>query len=317
MSAGFADSPRKIVVRQLWNTPLLASVHQLLRSKYYYFGLPGKDIHDVKLWREMIRKVTAFEIENEQLDNPRADIVTLNYNLSLLGIPYKVYCGFFENTLLTKKDDDNEEFICDDFVTLFNLDFCNSITGYIDTVEGSQCLRFAALREILSIQREIYRTSGSSRFVLLLTVHDHFHAKEMRNFIHEADKPQSVTHFLSRLPQPVQMRGVMQHSTPHLKAFVFATLRDYFRGFNVSSYFLPPVKYIGRTANSPMLHFTVLCKFSPENTRVPRETQKANDFLSRSCYRATDDTLLVEPCCEFESNRRLFDPSSAAGFFQN
>ena len=42
MPAGFADSPRKRLVRQHWNTPLLQRVGDALGIKYLYFAVPEK-----------------------------------------------------------------------------------------------------------------------------------------------------------------------------------------------------------------------------------------------------------------------------------
>ena len=57
----FTDNPEKGVVRQQWNTPLLQHLHQQYGVRYRYLGLPGTDLIDVKLWREMIDEVIAFE----------------------------------------------------------------------------------------------------------------------------------------------------------------------------------------------------------------------------------------------------------------
>jgi len=319
MPAGFADSPRKRTVRELWNTPLLKTVHNALGSQYFYCGLPGRDILDIRLWKDMIRRIIAFEVENPARDNPREDVVALSRNLSLIGIPHKVYCGHMETTVLLGRDDDGEPFEQDELITLYNLDFCNAITGRIETSEGRRCLRFEALRHLLSLQRARFLESGESRFILLLTIRDEFRAREMQSFIDDCEKPQAVADFLSGLPTLPQLaEGRMHSSTLHLKAFVFTTLRAYCRGHNVASLFLPPVRYVGRTSRSPMVHFTVLCRFRPVDNALPQEVQEAGDFLARASLRATDTELRIEPCGAVETDASQFDDAaSAVAFLQN
>ena len=56
------DSPGKRAVRELWNTPLLRELYQNHGFRYRYMGLPGVDLLDVDLWKDMIEEVIAFEV---------------------------------------------------------------------------------------------------------------------------------------------------------------------------------------------------------------------------------------------------------------
>jgi len=314
MPAGFGDSPGKRMVREQLNTPLLRGVSNALGIQYFYCGLPGPDILDIVLWKDMIRRIVAFEIEASESEDPRRDLVALGRNLSLLGIPHKVHCGYLETTVLLGRDDDGEAYSQDELITLYNLDFCNAITGRVPTKEGNRCLRFEVLRHMLAVQGEQHRRSGQSKFILLLTVRDEFHAAEMQGFVSGlASGP--VADFVAALPPPEDLPQTgMQRSTLHLKAFVFSVLRAYCHGHNISSLFLPPVKYVGRSTRSRMLHFAVLCRFGNVENALPVEVQDDDGFLRKACVHAQDDHFKVEPCSAQEPDSSAFELDGAIAF---
>ena len=64
MAGNFQEHPRKKIVREVWDTPVLQKLHRSWGCKYLYFGLPGPKALDVKLWKDMIGRVIAFEREN-------------------------------------------------------------------------------------------------------------------------------------------------------------------------------------------------------------------------------------------------------------
>jgi len=60
--SSFRDNPAKKMVRENWNTPFLKYLHEKYAIKYRYMGFPGTDLTDIKLWKEMIEWVVAFEL---------------------------------------------------------------------------------------------------------------------------------------------------------------------------------------------------------------------------------------------------------------
>ena len=55
------DNPGKKTVRESWNTPLLRFLNSEYGFRYRYMGLPGVELLDLQLWRDLIDEVVAFE----------------------------------------------------------------------------------------------------------------------------------------------------------------------------------------------------------------------------------------------------------------
>ncbi len=120
----FSDSPAKKTVREKWNTPLLKHLHETYGFVYRYFGLPGPDILDVKLWKEMIKEVVAFEVPAPGGIPERKYINDLRRNLEILGLPNIAYYGPFEEIILRRQDHESTQYDQSNVITLYNLDFC-------------------------------------------------------------------------------------------------------------------------------------------------------------------------------------------------
>jgi len=317
MSVASTDSIRKHIVRERWNTPILKHVNKVFRNKYLYCGLPAADALDIKLWREMIRRVIAFEIEDENdSKNPRKDIIKLKTNLALLNIPHTVYCGFFENTILQELDNDGQPYTQNnELVTLYNLDFCNSISGKIETKDGSRQLRFAAIRTLLQIQEEICSPTGQMYFIILLTIRDELHKTVMNNFISHEEKSADMVTFLRDIPLPEDKGYGMVSGGMYLKAYIFHTIRSYCRARNIKTYFLPPVKYIGRSERSNMVHYTIFCRSDKIEQDLPLEIQTTNIYMRTKSWRALDDNLIIEPSGEWEDHSPVRTPIEVAESF--
>jgi len=293
----FEDHARKRTVREKWNTPILEWLYEKWGEKYLYLGLPGPEAYDIKLWAKMIEKVIAFEITDDTRDNPRENFERLCTNLTLMKLPHNVYHGYLEDVVLWKKDLDEREFKIDKFVTLFNLDFCNSITGKVPTPDGGKCRRFEAIREIITIQRALFRTTGVSKFVMLITALDAFHLKEMNRFIAKRDLPSEIRTAVSRehavkLPVliPCQISN-LYHNTELLRLFMFDFLRGCFAGQNIKSFFLPAVRFQGRTKWSPMIHLCVVCQMEGIESAQVVDEQSAGDFVGMDMITAKDGGL--------------------------
>jgi len=306
--AGF-DFPRKNTVRRQWDTPVLEALSKHWCTKFFYCGLPGPKAIDIWLWKSMIDRVVAFQTLSD-IGDPRREVIDLARELSMLDIPHVVYCGPLEEVVLRRVDYDGKEFKLDELVTLYNLDFCNCITGSVKTKGGLQRLRFDALREIAAFQRDLFRQYGATRFVMLLTVQDTFHANHVNARFKDPDLPEATRRFVQKAGQPVSFDrdGVLHRSTDLLKAFVFTCLSDYLRGQNIMSVFLPAVAYTGRTNNSPMLHFVVICEMglqaSPGGSR-----QSAQDFLGLATIKATENRIV--PNAKWNKGLRIEDNSAA------
>ena len=204
MPSTFHDHHRKRIVREQWDTPTLEFLAGRWSTRYLYFGLPGPEALDVKLWKRLIQRVIAFELEDPAAANPRKKLVDLDRNLTLLGLPHAVYSGPLEEVVLEQEDRDGKPLVVDEFVTLFNLDFCNSITGKIPTQDGRKRLRFEVLREIVGFQRRLFRSTGTARFVILLAVHDSFNRDVMETFLATPDNREKTSSFVARVLRRIE-----------------------------------------------------------------------------------------------------------------
>lgn len=293
MSSDFLDHPRKRVVREKWNTPLLRSLSSQWKSKFVYCGLPGPKALDIVLWKEMIKQVIAFELECVDGTDIRRNVVALNRQLALLSIPSVVYVGPLEEVLLRGEDYDGQKLRFEELVTLYNLDFCNALTGSVTTKNGRQQLRFETLREICSVQRKLYRQCGVDRFVLFITVSNAFHKKPVLNRLRDRELPAATRVFLEEAGQivPFNREQTLYSNTDVLKAFVFTCVRDSFHGQNIRPIFLPVVSYQGTTARSPMLHFAIVCCMGAQSTPFDEPLQSAEGFFKLATLTATDTSI--------------------------
>jgi len=291
----FHDHERKKTVRLQWDTPILRWLYERWNTKYFYCGLPGPAALDIKLWQPMIRRVVAFELERERTNRPRQNIEELSRNLTVMDMRHAVFCGSLEETILWREDEDGTKFELDEFVTLFNLDFCGRITERIETPKGKRCLRFEAIREILTIQRNLFRETGEGRFIILITAHDSFEVNAMGQFLARPDMPKAASQFAEKAAssRPLSSTG-SAHNTDLLRLFVFSCLREYFHGQNVWSVFLPTVSYFGTSKSTRMMHLVAVCRMEKQESPLVIESQSLEEFLEMKVVRATDDTIKVE-----------------------
>jgi len=292
MPSPFVDHPRKQIVRELWNTPILEWLYSRWGAKYLYLGLPGPEAHDVKLWAKMIENVIAFEVTDDIGDNPRANFERLISNLTLLNISNTVYHGYLEDVVLWKRDLDGRKFELNKFVTLFNLDFCNAITGKVPTKDGRRCLRFESIRELITLQRLLYRITGEARFVILVTALDAFHAAEMNHFIRRRTLTNGIRGAVDRILNGGTLpHAPIQHNTELLRLFMFEFLRNCLVGQNVRSLFLPTLKFKGTSQSSPMIHLCVICQMESLESAQVTDEQSTDEFVSMGIISVGDRGL--------------------------
>lgn len=322
--SSFRGSRAKAVVREQWDTPFLRYLNRELGVRYRYMGFPGTDLEDIKLWRDMIDEVIAFQSPAPGRD-PRAWITAIRMNLRVLGIPGVAYFGSLEEVMILRKDLDGTVYEQREVITLYNLDFCDEIASRVDTREGGKEWRFEALRVIVQDQSACFRRSGGpSHFIILLTVRNQIGARRIRELLRQtnlsAESQRYYTACNRMKPIPGHARPLIGTHAWSLKAFLYDTLRMYFGAPNVSALFFPLVKYHGtpivlpggRRLASPMLHWTILCRLGPREQANPRVFPPR--FLSEiASVEATDDGLAFRP--EPGENHRGTQPLGSAEWF--
>jgi len=304
VASSFTDNPEKGVVRQQWNTPLLQHLHRQYGVRYRYLGLPGPNLIDVTLWREMIDEVIAFEPPDKD-GYGRTAFTTLTRNMRKAGIPGRAYCGSFEEVVLLRKDFEGQDYVQDQVVTLYNLDFCDEISSPVQTREGGKKVwRFEAIRQLLRDQHECFQQKRRPRhFILMLTVRNQIGSGKIRNYLPSSSLHGDAKAFFERcsaikaIPQGRDQVLIGSHSWA-LKTLLHNMLCSYFGNPNLSALFFPQVLYQGtkvRTADgyieSPMLHWLVFCRFGEDTAPTPEFWP--NEYLLRPSVKVEKKKLLV------------------------
>lgn len=278
MAISFRESAAKRLVREQWDTPFLRHLHDRYGFRYRYMGFRGTELVDVKLWRDMLNEVVAFE-RRAPTGDPRAYITALRRNLQALGIQNVTYYGSLEQVVVLRKDLDGREYRQEKLINLYNLDFCDEIASSVETREGRKAWRFEALRTIVQDQHECFRREdGPPYFIVLLTVRNQIRAGQIRDFLRrrnlivEAAGYRHACERIRRIPGQDNRNLIGSHAWS-LKAFLYNTLQNYFGAPNISALFFPLVKYIGtpvrRNIPSPMLHWIVFCRFGAREDPTP------------------------------------------------
>jgi hypothetical protein len=292
----FRDSPSKQIVREKWDTPVLRYLYDVHRVRYRYMGLPGVDLLDVKLWKDMIDDVVAFE-PPDRADDRRASIIQLRRNMKLLGVPGIAYWGSFEEVVILRSDYDGQKYSQDKLVNLYNLDFCDEIASHISTRnKGKRVWRFEAIRQVLRDQVECYRTKGGPNwFVLMLTIRNQIDAKKIRQFL-KNQLLAETNDFRAKceLQKPLPQDGPLSRSYSWtLKAFIFNLMCQNFANPNISALFFPLVLYTGTTASSPMLHWLIVCRIADQESHGPE--MFPNPYLVSSSVSVQNQELVWAP----------------------
>lgn len=299
MGRPFTDNPDKRAVREKWDTPVLRYLHENYGARFRYMGLPGVDLIDVKLWKDMIDEVIAFEPPDAS-PTRRESIVQLRRNMKVLGVRGVAYYGSLEEVVILGSDNEGSKYSQTKVITLYNLDFCNEIASPIDTRErGKKVWRFEAIRQVLRDEVECYRkTGGPNYFILMLTVRNQIDAAKISRFLNQglladAKEFRDSCESVKPLPRKGALIGTYAWA---LKTFLYNLLCQNFANPNLSAIFFPFVLYHGTKVRgsrgyieSPMLHSIVLCKFGSEEAQAPDVFPSA--FLQSSSIVVTNGGL--------------------------
>ena len=298
MIPSFTNNPSKDLIRQSWNTPILRRLSDLYGIKYRYLGLPGVDLIDILLWRDMIEEVIAFE-PPAKTGNKRQNILTLRGNLRKNLIPGYAFYGSIEQVVILRKDVEGQVYRQNNLITLYNLDFCDEICSKIFTLNSEEKIwRYEALRTIIADQKNAYLNSNQkpNTFILLITVRNQIDSNNLRAIlsdIRQANAMSRLDLFRESLTAVPESRPLIGSHGWGLKIFLYDFLCNCFDGQNISALFFPFIFYYGtpirlrhRTIQSPMLHLMLVCQFGDFEARHP-DTLPQN-FLNYPCVEVND-----------------------------
>lgn len=261
---GSFNSEQKNFIRENWNKPLLKFLTKRLNDKLIYLGLPSPKAEDILEWIDYIKNVIAFqcreygEASDEVQD--RKGIDELNSLLNQLERDrlidnYLVYDGYLEEVVLRGYDNSPTriDFGISDFITLYNLDFCNKITSPIEFYDSHGNLKtaykFDAISKLLQIQQSL--SAVSNKFVLFLTVHCSYDGKELEHFIQNPPSKE-VKIYINKCNK---LSG-HEKNARIVRLFFCYLIKQKFEAFGFTPKILPSLFYRG-LGDTNLLHFTV------------------------------------------------------------
>ncbi|MCX6262780.1 MAG: hypothetical protein NTY95_18415 [Bacteroidia bacterium] len=302
MPSRFYSTLNKQIIRKYWNAPLLEFLMKKFEKKLAYFGLPSPQAEDINDWIDYIDFIVAFQCRHYPFpsDPSQSDkaIRELEFNLNDLMRKKKIsdfqlYDGYIEEVIINRKDNDNQKFDLKDFITLYNLDFCNEITvpqevlnektGAFETV-----YKLHVIKRIIDHQRE--NNSMPFKFVILLTVKASFWQTEADDYKKQMKVDPVVGGYLDKISS---LKGI-EKNMRILRPYVFHTLSSILCSNNYIPEFLPVVLYRG-TGIHDLVQFTVICTYEDTVGRSAISRQSFNDFLNQSFLTPNSNKNQMEP----------------------
>ncbi len=297
-ASGFNPHLRKQVVRSLWCKPHLKILHELVKKKLIYIGLPDIQALDIKEWLDYIEKVFAFQcsIYNGQT----IEVKILEEYLKKLELTNKikssvVYIGWMEDIVLGKISENGYQFNQSDFFKIYNLDFCNNLRTPRE-IFNSKGKRIEVIHKLDLIDKLLKHQSEQedkgANFIMYLTVNANtfesddnasIKTKEIRKYLKKIDA--------IRKPEVKAIRQIKAHGFYH----IVRCFND--NGFHAE--LLPPVFYHGslypnkeksfKPEHHRMMTFTIL------GTKIKKDessfVQDAEVFLNQQFIFANDTSI--------------------------
>ena len=277
----------KKTIREYWSKSLLGYIHEKLGYKLTYLGLPAENAHDVLCWIDYIDSVVAFQCrqypEPSSVAQPLDVINKLQDNLLELERQgklsnFSLYDGYIEEVLIKGKDTVGQEYVQDDTVTVYNLDFCNGITTpiyyYDDDNKKRSAYKSQAIRKLLELQRDICSKGKDGKFVMFLTVNSDFFGTEESRFLKQ-DLGRDITKYLGK----VTRSKTSDKQIRKLRAYIYHLIKTIFCSASFSPQFLPTIYYQGSSGFS-LAHFTIVGVYNNNPSSIAPVFQKSNDILN-------------------------------------
>ncbi|MGI8641909.1 MAG: hypothetical protein ACR2MG_18425 [Pyrinomonadaceae bacterium] len=283
------NTEAKSVLRTNWAKAILSFLHETTGKKLFYLGLPSEEALDIQEWLEHLDIIYAFKCREypkmSDESQSREKVLALDDLLRELNRQkrirnFEVFDGYIEEVVLRGYDNSPtpKEFLQYDTVTVYNLDYCNSITSPLEFTDNvgdvKTAYKFEAVKKLMEMQAAL--PFPSKKFVLFLTIHCSFNDANTSSF--QGNPPdEKIKDYFNKI-NSLTKGG----KAPYLlKAFVFYNLSQFFLANNFLPEFLPVTHYIGN-GNKPLLFFTVLGTQIEAKAGIPTSLQRANEFLTRS-----------------------------------
>jgi hypothetical protein len=316
----FHDHPTKRTIREQWCKPLLEHINKELGYKLIYLGLPGIKILDILAWQEYLDKVIAFDcgdyndppdpvISKSNLDELDENLRTLERKEILTN--YSLYRGYIEKVVLRGLDENGNRFNQTDFVTVYHLDFCNSLTSpfkiFDDKGNISEHYKTEVITKLLEYERDASGKNENKKFVMFLTVHSHFFEKEAERLFDQEDSK-----IYKKYRVKVSKLGEQDKKIRLLKLYTFHVLKNHFCSRQFIPDFLSPIYYEG-TGNHWLICFTVIGTYEKTASGSAIFNQDIAKLLYSKFLIADKDSIKPLENDNFEETNTEADPVKLFG----
>lgn len=301
------STPNKRCIRQYYNKVLIRSLKETFNCNIIYYGLPSPDAEDVEAWIDYISYVVAFQCRDYKKistpDLPTGEVDKLIQKLNSWESAgkidgYIVYDGYMEEVIFRGYDNSASgsiDYTHDEHITLFNLDFCNSITSPQDyiTKDGEKVTKYKLelIDKILEFQQKV--SNEADKFVMFLTISATYSGKDLQDFkkahMHELDK--------------YNILEKNERNLLILKFFVESNLYDKIHENKYIAQFLPTIFYNG-IQGANMMQFAVMCI-------RPQEIKKQNGVHIKN--QQIHDVINTLPICPDPKNNKFHVCDFAVG----
>lgn len=245
----YTEHERKPVIRSQWCLPQLQLLHAKAKQKLIYVGLPGIEALDVTAWMEYLTKVIAFQCSEykegrtiKKIDVSVLDNLLETYERQGLLKSSIVYQGFMEDIVLGAVSERGQLYSQNDFLKVYNLDFCNNITTprVIIQAKGKATYytKLEAINRLLQYQNTNSNSAKGSRFIMYVTVNSNIFKDEELKKITNTEIKAYISN-IAKLTKPEVI------ATRYMKAYCFSELTKIFTTNNFSVEFLPTISYLG------------------------------------------------------------------------
>lgn len=298
------STPSKVKIRQEWNLPLLKLISEKTGQKLVYLGLPSPDADDIHDWIEYIDKVIAFQCraypEPSNSEQGKEAIEELENKLNHLETQgkisnYSIYDGYIEEVLLRGRDISNNTYNQEDVITLYNLDYCNSLSApisYIDlNGEVKEGYKFDTIQKLMEFQHRI--NVDSKKFILFLTINCDYFEPEMGELIGDG---------CDRILKPIHdqyenIDDIVEKKARLLRSYTIQNLKTFFTSNGFIPEFLPTINYNGKPLPKGkgrrfiLLHFTVLGTQMAQRAGVAPFYQNIDDVIRQNFIYVRDGVI--------------------------
>jgi hypothetical protein len=266
-------------------------------------GLPGIGAFDIKEWIDYLDIVFAYQCldEDKEYDEAEKEFETLKDYLNACTIKgtlndYGLYKGYLEQVVMTGYDDDGQEFNQNDYVTVYNLDFCNTLTKPFPVVypDGKtiECYKLDAVDKLIEHQVNVEEANRSDKFLMFITVNSDFLERNYDD-INDSKFKKYRTRINNNAIDPSRQARL-------IKAYTYYHLNEIFAKYNFRAEFLPPMYYEGSGGRrisgtnqwkpTMMLTFTILGT-NIENLEAPIAYQNVDEYLAMKFLYANNTAL--------------------------